>query len=113
MASFAEPEPFFCWSEARAGVGAAFFKAQNDKLYCGAGADWSRLFCLDPEPTQVGRSRNRLRDIGLTEPRPPKKVAAPQHWLWLTLTRAPTFSNLFNTKSIIKTVSHLVFKTFD
>ena len=34
-------------------------------------------FCL--EPTQVGRSRSRLWDLG--HPEPPKKVAAPQHWL--------------------------------
>ena len=26
-------------------------------------------------------SRSRLRDLGLLEPGPPKKVAAPQHWL--------------------------------
>ena len=31
----------------------------------------SRLFCL--EPTQVGRSRSRLRDLGHPEPEPPKK----------------------------------------
>ena len=37
-------------------------------------------FCLEPEPTQVGRSRSRLRDLGNQEPEPPKKVAAPQHW---------------------------------
>ena len=36
-------------------------------------------FCLEPEPTQVGRSRSRLRDLGHQEPEPPKKVAAPQH----------------------------------
>ena len=42
----------------------------------GAGA---ASFCLEPEPTQVGRSR--LRDLGHQEPEPPKKVAAPQHWL--------------------------------
>ena len=43
----------------------------------GAGA---AFFCL--EPTQVGRSRSRLRDLGdlEPEPEPPKKVAAPQHW---------------------------------
>ena len=39
----------------------------------------SRLFCLEPEPTQVGRSRSRLRDLSNQEPEPPKKVAAPQH----------------------------------
>ena len=45
------------------------------------------FFCLEPEPepTQVGqsRSRSRLRDLGDLEPElePPKKVAAPQHWL--------------------------------
>ena len=30
------------------------------------------------EPTQFGRSRSRLRDLGL--PESPKKVADPQHW---------------------------------
>ena len=32
-------------------------------------------FCLEPEPelTQVGRSRSRLRDLGHQEPEPPKK----------------------------------------
>ena len=29
------------------------------------------FFCLEPEPTQCGRSRSRLRDLGLAEP--PKK----------------------------------------
>ena len=38
------------------------------------------LFCLEPEPTQVGRSQSRLRDLGHLEPEPPKKVATPQHW---------------------------------
>ena len=42
----------------------------------GAGAAY---FCLEPEPTQVGRSRIRLRDLGHPEPEAPKKVAAPQH----------------------------------
>ena len=41
-------------------------------------------FSLEPEPTQEGRSRSRLRDLGHQEPElepePPKKVAAPQHW---------------------------------
>ena len=42
----------------------------------------SRLFLprARPEPTQFVRSRSRLRDLGLPEPEPPKKVAAPQHW---------------------------------
>ena len=31
------------------------------------------LFCLEPEPTQVGRSRRWLRDLGHLEPVPPKK----------------------------------------
>ena len=31
-----------------------------------------------PEPTQLGRSQSRLRDLGL--PEPPKKVAAPQNF---------------------------------
>ena len=58
-----------------------FLRAQNEKmLVYGAGA---AFFCLEPEPTQVGRSRSRLRDLGDLEPElePPKKVAAPQHWL--------------------------------
>ena len=42
----------------------------------GAGA---AFFCLEPEPTQVGRSRSQLRDLGQSESEPPKKVAAPQH----------------------------------
>ena len=41
------------------------------------------FFCL--EPTQVGRSRSRLRDLGDLEPEPPKKVAAPQHWQYLLI----------------------------
>ena len=32
------------------------------------------FFCLEPEPTQVGRSRSRLRDLGHLEPEPPNKV---------------------------------------
>ena len=40
------------------------------------------FFCLEPEPTQEGRSRIRLRDLGHPGPEPPKKVAAPQHWNW-------------------------------
>ena len=47
-------------------------------LVYGAGATWSRLFCLEPEPTLFGSSRSRLQDLRLLEP--PKKVAAPQHW---------------------------------
>ena len=42
----------------------------------GAGA---ASFCLELEPTQVGRRRSRLLDLGHQEPEPPKKVAAPQH----------------------------------
>ena len=49
-------------------------------LVYGAGSG-AAFFCLEPEPTQSGRSRSRLRDLGLPEPEPPKKVAAPQHWL--------------------------------
>ena len=41
------------------------------------------IFCLEPEPTQFGRSRSRLQDLGLPEPEPPKKVAAPQHWFYI------------------------------
>ena len=29
---------------------------------------WCRLFCLESEPTQFGRSRSRLRDLWLPEP---------------------------------------------
>ena len=36
----------------------------------GAGA---AFFCLEPEPTQIGRSRNRFQDLGRPEPEPPKK----------------------------------------
>ena len=36
------------------------------------------FFCLEPEPTQLGRSR--LRDLGHPEPELPEKVAALQHW---------------------------------
>ena len=52
-------------------------------LVYGAGAAWSLIFCLEPEPepTQFGRSRSRLRGLGLPEQEPPKKVVAPQHWL--------------------------------
>ena len=42
------------------------------------------FLCLEPEPTQFGRSCSRLWDLGLSEP--PKKVAVPQLWyLFLTL----------------------------
>ena len=44
------------------------------KNFIGAGA---AFFGLEPEPTQFGR--RRLQDLGLPEPEPPKKVAAPQH----------------------------------
>ena len=43
-------------------------------LLYGAGA---AFLCLEPEPTQFGRSWSRLQDLGI----PPKKVPAPQHWL--------------------------------
>ena len=33
---------------------------------------------MEPEPTQFGRSWSQLWDLGLSEPEPPKKVAAPQ-----------------------------------
>ena len=50
---------------------------------------WSRsrleLFLPGTEPTNSGRSR--LRDLGLPEPEPPKKVAAPQHCLLQTKPR--------------------------
>ena len=37
---------------------------------------WSR------SQPQFGRSRSRLRDLGLPELEPPKKVAAPQHCIY-------------------------------
>ena len=37
-------------------------------------------YCLEPEPTQVGRSRNRSQLRDLDHPEPPKKVPATQHW---------------------------------
>ena len=40
----------------------------------GAGAAWSRPYCLELEPTSFGRSRSRLRDLGRPKPKPPKKV---------------------------------------
>ena len=43
----------------------------------GAGA---AFFCLEPEPTQFGRSRSQLWDLGHPETEPHKKVAAPRHW---------------------------------
>ena len=87
-----EPEPIFFGRSREPGApaAAAFFKAapaasfRHAKkkslvlvLVYGAGA---AFFCLEPEPTQVDRSRSRLRDLGRLEPEPPKKVAAPQHW---------------------------------
>ena len=58
----------------------SLLRAQNEKCYCME--QEPPFFCLEPEPTQFGRSR--LRDLGLPEPEPPKKVAAPQHCLWLS-----------------------------
>ena len=57
-------------------------------LESGSGVGAARgaaLFCL--EPTQLGRSRSRPRDLGLTEPEPvpSKKVAAPQHWCHVSM----------------------------
>ena len=46
----------------------------------GAGAGWSRLFWLEPEPTQFLSEPEWLQDLGLPELEPPKKVGAPQHW---------------------------------
>ena len=43
----------------------------------GAGA---AFFCLEPEPTQVVRSRSQVRDLGHPELELPKKVTAPQYW---------------------------------
>ena len=43
---------------------------------------------LEPEPTQFGRSRSRLRDLEIPVPESvpelPKKKAGPQHWLGYT-----------------------------
>lgn len=82
-----EPEPiFFGRSRSRSRIfraaPAASFRHAKKKslvlvLVYGAGA---AFFCLEPEPTQVDRSRSRLRDLGHLEPEPLKKVAAPQHW---------------------------------
>ena len=66
----------------------------------GAGA---AFFFLEPEPTQVGRSRSRsrLQDLGDLEPKPepPKNVAAPQHWskakLFFGLELEPSKAKLF------------------
>ena len=43
--------------------------------------------CLEPEPTQVGRSQSWLRDLAHQEPEPevPKKVAARQHRIFFLL----------------------------
>ena len=43
------------------------------------------LFSLKTELTPFRQSRSRLRDIWRPEPDPPKKVAAPQNWLWIKL----------------------------
>ena len=43
---------------------------------------------MEPEPPGAaffGWSRSRLRDLGLLEPEPPKKVAAPQHCLLFSI----------------------------
>ena len=42
------------------------------------GPPGAAFFLLEPEPTQVGRSRSRLRGIGL--PESPTNEAALQHW---------------------------------
>ena len=89
-----EPEPIFFVSRSwepeppsKGGSGYTFqvnikekpFKSSKWQiLVYGTGAVWSRLFCLEPEATQSGRSRSRLRDLGFPEPL--KKVPAPQHW---------------------------------
>ena len=49
------------------------------------------FFCLEPEPTKLGRSRSRLRELSL--PEPPKKVAASQHWC--VFCRLIKFTNQF------------------
>ena len=54
------------------------------------------FFCLEPEPTQVGRSWSRLRDLGHLEPEVPKKVAAPQH-CWYRYTHKTSLSEGFLT----------------
>ena len=55
-------------------------------LVYGAGAAWSRLFCLDLEPTLFVRSR--LRDLGLPEPEPKSGGSA-------TLMQMMTFHVIF------------------
>ena len=54
-----------------------FFKSSNEP--------GAAFFCLEPEPTQFGRSRSRLRGLVLPEPEPSKKVRAPQHCWQVTL----------------------------
>ena len=58
-----------------------FLRAQNEKFKCmEPEPPGAAFFCLEPEQTQVGRSRRRLWDLGDLEPEPPKKVASQQHW---------------------------------
>ena len=69
----------FCRPLLHCGARAATFNVTPELIFLLVGAE-SRsrldpLFCLEPEPTQFGRSRSRLRDIRL--PEPPKKVPAP------------------------------------
>ena len=50
------------------------FQQNKKNVMSGAGAAWSRPYCLELEPTSFGRSRSRLRDLGRPKPKPPKKV---------------------------------------
>ena len=56
-------------------------RAENNKFKCMEPEPRPPFFCLELEQALFGRSRSRLRDFGHPEPEPPKKVAAPQHWL--------------------------------
>ena len=59
-----------------------FLKAQNDKFSCMEPVRLvAAFFCLQPqpEPTQFGPNRSRLRNLGLRGAGATQKVAAPQH----------------------------------
>ena len=61
-----------------------FLRAQKEKFLCmELEPPGAVFFCLELEPelepTQLSRSRSRLRDLGHLEPEPPIKMAALQH----------------------------------
>ena len=95
------------WSKKTCITNSLFRSSKWNILVQGTGAGF---FCL--EPTQFGRSRSRLRDLGL--PEPPKKVAAPQHCLlgFNTIKRAMdwNFINYASTSKILtkNTLHYLV-----